>query len=289
MKKYSKTDLITALQEIGLQSNDVILVTSRLFALGMMENVSTREEYLQDILESFFYVISDGGTVVVPTYTTQTASFGRSFIYEKTKCINGAFCQYVLEHPESLRSVHPINSFAALGKLKNEICLNTSASNYGLDTPLDRMLNLGAKLVIIGIDFFSSIYIHYLEATYGVPYRYNKLLDIPVIYNGKQVDRWFTANVRYLEYNIKYCLENMKSPLLEGKCVKTANIGNGQIHAVSAKDYCKVGLGLLKKNPFAFLSNMPNFEKGKIPFDGITAGRDGIVENGRCAYDYGED
>ena len=290
MKRYSQTDFIKALQEVGLQTGDVILVSTKLFALGKMEEAHTREEFLQRILEAFFRVISDEGTLVAHTYTTQTARFGRPFIYEKTRCINGAFCQYVLEHPESIRSMHPINSFAAIGKLKNEICLNTSASNYGLDSPPDRILRLNGKLVIIGIDFSLSVFVHYLEANYGVPYCYNKLLDIPVICNGRRLDRWFVANVRYLEYDIDFCLDSMREALLDRNCVKTVDVGNGQIHALSARDYCEVGLELLKKNPFAFLSGMPNFEKGKIPFDGITVGRDGVVSGaGKGAYDLGED
>jgi aminoglycoside 3-N-acetyltransferase len=254
-----------------------------------MEGAVKRKDFLDKILGGLKEVVTEKGTLAFATYSTQTARFGRPYIHETTKCINGMLSQYVLDLPESVRSVHPINSFAAVGKRKDEICLDVSSSNYGLDSPPDRILKMGGHIIFLGMDdYYSSVFTHYLEATGLVPYCYNKLLDIPVHVGGVELDTRFTANVRYLEYEIDHCFDAMKKALDRNGCVQTVEIGDGQIHRISAEDFCKVGLSLLRNDPFVFLESMPNFEKGKIPYDGVTADRDGVVAGGGSAYDMTE-
>jgi aminoglycoside 3-N-acetyltransferase len=276
MKTYSQAEFTAGLRGIGLQQGDIAFISTRLFTLGRMEEAKTREGFMERVLESFWEVIGGDGTLVFQTYTTQTARFGEPYIHEESMCINGMLSQYVLDHTKRVRSVHPINSYAALGRLDNEICERASTSNYGLESPSDRVLKRDGKIVIVGMDYGSSVFAHYLEAHCLVPYCYNKLLDIPVYIVGEKSDIVFTAHVRYLEYNIDYSFVTMKRAMDEAGIVHTIEIGDGQMHRIDARDYCEVGSGLLRENPFAFLASAPNFTKGKIPYDGTTTGRDGV-------------
>ena len=277
MKEYTQKELRDALIKIGLKEGDVVLASTQLFHLGRLAGVKNREDYARSILDAIFRAIGETGTLVVNTYTTQVGRHGVVFEYEKTRCTTGYFSEYVLFHPDSIRSPHPINSVAALGKRKEEICLDVSCSNYGLDSPFDRMLKMDAQVLRLGIDYSHNVYMHYVETLYGVPYFYNKLLDVTVLVNGKKMTKEFFATVRYLEYPLDYDFERMKNALDEAKCVSSEAVGSGCIHRVSARDYCNIALKLLKKDPYAFLSTPPKFEKGKIPFDGITVGRDGVT------------
>lgn len=277
MKEYSQRDFENALSDLGVEEGDDLLVSARLFSLGKMKNVATKDEYLNSVLDAVFGVIGQDGTLVVQTYSTQTARFGIPFVYEKTRCINGAFSQFVLDHPDSTRSMHPINSFCALGSKQSSVCENSSVNNYGIESVPDRLAKLSVKIVNIGIDFGSSIFMHYLEALHGVPYCYNKLLNIPVVRNGKSVPAKFTANVRYLEYDIQDHLLPIRTGLLNQSCVISETVGGGLIHCVRSSDYCGVVTELLKGDPFALLQYPPNFRLGVIPYDGITEDRDGGV------------
>ena len=62
-------------------------------------------------------------------------------------------------------------------------------------------------------------------------------------------------------------------------------IGGGFIHCISVIDYLNCCLDLVRENPFGLLGDVPDFIKGKIPFDGSTVGLDGVKE-GSGSYSY---
>jgi aminoglycoside 3-N-acetyltransferase len=274
MNEYTNADLIQVLRKIGLAKGDIVYLHSQFFSLGRMSGCRNGNELCEQIKEAFFSVITDEGTLVVPTFTTQTARYGTPFVLEETKCMTGMFSEYIRCCCEAVRSLHPINSVVALGKQSKQICNDVSASNYGIGSPFDRMLKMGAKSVNIGLERFSNSWFHYLEAVYCVPYLYNKLLDVEVYQNGARIKSPFFATVRYLDYGIKNNLNYFDSILKKTNLIRIESIGGGKISCISAETYCKVGLDLLMDDPYCFLDKKPAFHPGKIPFDGKTKNRD---------------
>ena len=278
MKKYNINEFITALIDVGIQKNDIVHIHNKLFKLGVLENAPNINIYYDLIYEGYFSVIGNSGSIVVGTYTTNCGRFGDPFVYENSYCINGGFNEYLLKRKDSLRSLHPINSFTAAGRLKNVLCTNNGISNYGLKSPVGKFVNLGAKLLFVGDDYSNSVLIHYIEQNYGLPYCYNKLLDIPFYKNNELIHTKFTANVRYLHLNIELDKIKIKSLLDERKLVHSVKLGDAYLHSIYSKDYIKCCLDLIENDPFGLLKDMPNFVKGEIPFDGPTYNRDGVKE-----------
>lgn len=279
MKEYTRDEFRDALKKIGLVRGDTALVATELFTLGRMTGARDTGEYCEMILDGIFDVIGrDEGTVVVHTYTTYTGRYGLPYDHDRSRPITGVFGEYVLFHPDSVRSLHPINSVAAIGKRKEEICLNVSASNYGMDSPPDRLYKLGCQTLRLGIAYETNVFLHYIEALYGLPYQYNKILDIETIVDGRKTDRQFFASVFHLELTLEYDLDPLKKALLEKGCVHSAPVGGGMVHRVPARDYCDVLLAMVKRDPYCMLKRTPNFVKGVKPYDGITRGRDGMPE-----------
>ncbi len=276
MKDYLQADLIRALQEIGLKKGDVALVSTELFAMGKLKTAQTKEELCRLICEAILSIIGAEGTLAVNAYTTYTQRYGLPFDRERSRPTTGVFSEYILFHPDSIRSTHPIHSVAALGKYKEKICLDTSPSNYGFDSPVDRMLNLNCQILRLGVDFGDNVFTHYVEGLYGLPYFYNKLLDVDVVVDGKKTDRLFFATVRHLNLTMEDNYEPIKAALVKAKRVYSAAVGDGWVHRIDAKEYCRTLIELLNQNPWALVKNPPNFKKGEIPFDGATKGRDGV-------------
>ena len=76
----------------------------------------------------------------------------------------------------------------AFGKNNRFICENNATSDFGSDSPFERMSKLNCKLLSIGLTSKYSVSIlHYLEAMFCVPYRYNKLLDVKTFVKGREV------------------------------------------------------------------------------------------------------
>ncbi len=281
MKEYTRTELVQALRQIGLKAGDVVLVSTELFNLGKLAEVRTKEEYHQVILDAIFEVIDPlKGTVVANAYTTQVGRYGTPFHLEKTPCTTGAFSQFIASHPKSIRSLHPINSVTALGAKQDAICRDVSRSNYGMGSPFERLLKMNVQILRLGLDYSHNVYMHFVEAFYGVPYYYHKLLDVPVFVQGKQVEGEFFAAVRHLEYPLIDDFSKLKNAIDQKKAVHSAPVGAGWIHRLDANEYCEIALELVKRNPYAFLAERPAFVKGVKPFDGITHGRDGIERAG---------
>jgi aminoglycoside N3'-acetyltransferase len=274
MKAYTANDLTRAIVAVGLSRGDTVYLHSRLFSLGMLEGSQTKEQLCAATYRAFREVIGEEGTLVVPTFTTDLGRNGGTFVLEASPCDTGILAEFVRTLPRSVRSLHPINSVCAIGPKAEAICLDVSSTNYGLDTPYDRMLRFGAKAVNLGFsDRFSNSWHHHVEAALGLPYLYNKLLDIDVEANGRKVPTPFFATLRYLDYGIENNLQPFDRLLADGGHLAIQPVGGSVVTCIAAERYTALGLAELKKNPYYFLRKPPDFRRGEIPWDGVPGAR----------------
>ena len=279
----SKKILIKKFSNLGLSKGDTVFISSNIIALGKLDKVKNKYDYCELYFESLMSVLGKSGTIVVPTYTSHVARNGEKFILEQTKSHMGIFAEHIRTKKNSLRSIHPVNSVSAFGKNSNYICKNNSTSDFGSESPFDRLSRLNCKILSIGLTSKYSVSIlHYLEAMFCVPYRYNKLLDIKTIVKGKQDKRPFLINARYLDLKIDY--DHSKWPMLLHKKNKIRGIkaGRGLLFMTSFHDAVAIAKKNMIMNPYFFLKNKPKFIKGKIPYDGITKSRDGLIKKVNC-------
>ena len=264
-------DLQKTLVDIGVSYGDTVYVHSQLFGLGVIDNVQSSDELCQIILDTFKNVIGPDGTLVVPTFTTMVTRNGGYFNLSKTSCDTGIFAEFIRKKKKSTRSLHPINSVAALGPLAGQICEDVSSTNYGFETPFHRMLDIDAKAVNLGFNNrFSNSWHHHAETTLSLPYLYNKLLDVEVWQGEKKIDRPFYASLRYLDFDIQNDLRPFDQHLLHSGEMIKRKIGRSYVTCISARAYFTAAISLLKQNPWAFLKCSPKFRPGEIPWDGAT-------------------
>ena len=213
------------------------------------------------------------------SYSTYTARYGIKYIHEKSLPINGALSKIFFYSKKKIRSLHPVNSFIAIGKHAKRICSKNSSNNFGVGSPLDRVLELNGKVLRIGVQSGDSPYMHYAETLFGVPYTYNKLLNVKVIKFNKIIRRNFVSNVRYLK-NVKKIIYNLNklNKLFKIKFKKyTTYFINEEVSLIDSHKIVDYYFELLKKNIWSFLKKKPIFKKGEIPFDGFTFIDDGQV------------
>lgn len=84
-------DLNYTLEKLGLKQGDTLCIHSELFRLG--EVLVSKQEFLQSIIDSFFQVIGNKGTLIMPTFSY---SFNRYKNYDKihTKSTMGILSEY---------------------------------------------------------------------------------------------------------------------------------------------------------------------------------------------------
>ena len=153
------------------------------------------------------------GTIVVSTATTSLCNTDNVFDIHNTPSEMGSLTEFIRNHPDAVRSFHPFNSYAAIGKHANNICGVTTRHSVGPDTPEARLLDLDATYLSIGLHpAHTSTLIHHIEKTMGVPYRYIKEFIHPVLRDEKVVYEPFYLNLRYLECNAVLNLEHKVYP-----------------------------------------------------------------------------
>jgi len=278
MKTITKDDIYTALVDVGVDRGQTVWVHADLAKVGAVVDTKNRDDFCAAYLDAIRGVIGPEGTVVMPTYTTQVMRFDMDFVWEETPTLMGLLPEYLRTHSQSLRSLHPMFSVTALGARQNDICTNNSTNSFGWDSPFDRMLKGGARVVTIGLPSGYLVGMaHQLEAMCNLPYVYNKLIRAVPIVNGKPVNKTFTATVRYLDLGVRYDLARHVRKLREKGYVKSARLGDSWVHSADYVTTFNTAADRLGEDPYYLLEEPPVFTPGKIPFDGSTAGRDGIA------------
>lgn len=246
-------------------------LSTRLFGVGRMTGVRTRTELLDAYLAALLEVLGPGGTVVVPTFTQQVGRFGVPYVHEETTSLTGIFGEYLRKRPDSLRSLHPVFSVTAVGRLKEAVCADVSPVAFGADSAFDRLVTLGGKAVCLGFEYYSGHIVslmHHVETMFGVPYYYNKIVSAPVSRAGAPVDRVFVINVKYLGLDCEFDYRRYIDTLARRGRLRQARVGDGEVYAVALRDMVADGVSLLKDDVHAFLDHPPRYTAGTIPCDG---------------------
>ena len=74
-----------------------------------------------DLLKNcFLNILGNDGTLIVPTFNWDFCK-GKPYVHEKTRSQVGMFTNFILSDELSIRSFHPIYSFAGIGPASNNI------------------------------------------------------------------------------------------------------------------------------------------------------------------------
>lgn len=270
MKKLSLHEFTDALQAAGLQAGDTVHVQSDLRVIGPVEAPLSREGMLEFYLRGFQEVLGPGGTLTVLTATMSCARYGTPFVREETPSEVGVFSEFVRRQPGAVRSLHPILSVAGLGPQAEGICGGAHFEGVGLDSPWGRMQRSGAKTMTLGMgaDGGGTTYFHFIESSYGVPYKYVKVMPCAVVAAGSEVPGLFTMSVRYHDFNIKNTPVRLKRRLLERGLATEVQTGHARTWTTNCADAFTVGIEALREDRWFLLEDPPRFRPGEIPTDG---------------------
>lgn len=173
-----KEDIIQLLDEVGVKTGDVVEVHSALSSLGYVIGGP------QTVVEALQEVLTKQGTIVMalqnssnsePGYWERPAVDFNLYhkIREKTpifqpgiSCLShmGLVVEYFSHLKDVVYSNHPNTAFVAWGSYAQQLCANQSLDfPIGLNSPIYKMINLQAKVLLIGVDYDSVTSFHYGE------------------------------------------------------------------------------------------------------------------------------
>lgn len=255
MKRYTKNEIKNVLDKVGVYEKDVVMVHSSLFSIGIMDSVPYPEQ-TKAVLQVLNNAVGSEGTIVVPTFNFDFCK-GKLYSVKETPSVKmGNLSEYVRKHPAAIRSKHPMQSVAALGKYSELITKNDTQSAFEKGGSFDIMTNLNGKLLFLGANFQSAALIHGVEEKLHVPYRYKKLFSGSWMgINGKICRKTYSMFVRSEILKPILRLSVLENNLIEQGKLKSATLGMGKVSSVSFKDFLEAAEQMIKKDPFALLDN----------------------------------
>ena len=141
-------------------------------------------------------------------------------------------------HPSSVRTGHPLFSFAVMGYHIDKFRDLYNYSAFGPDSPFARLLELGGKIAALDVagEFCMTFY-HHVEAMEKAPNRYHK------IFKGKYIDkdgdvseREFSVYSRKIEMGVKTDVKPMEEYLWSKNLYKGSRPGEGScLHVIDAR------------------------------------------------------
>jgi aminoglycoside 3-N-acetyltransferase len=258
MQSYSERSLRDAYEQLGIGSGDLIYVAGNLLNLGFPP-VTSREEILRLHHDALRAAVGESGTLVVPTYTFSLCNTDKVFDVDATPSEVGPITEYIRLQPGAVRQFHPFSSKTAVGPLARDLCADCSRHANGGETPFPRMCDANCKIVSIGLEpaRVCSV-VHHVELEMGVPYRYVKEFQQPVVRNGKIGIEPFYLYVVYRECDLdrgdnKRIIQHFR----ESHPIREVRVGAGFIYTFSMPDLVTATRKLMEQDIYCYLNTPP--------------------------------
>lgn len=194
------TEIFDKIDEI--RKGDILYVVSDVLELSKkIRNYNERFDVTL-FLKTLQNKVGKEGTILLPTFNWDFCH-GIPFDYKKTIGKTGALGNKAMQMEGYKRSKHPLYSFVIWGKYQKELCEIDPPNSFGKGTIFEFLYNKNAKALIIGLPILSGLsYVHHIEKTTQVPYRYMKNFTANYIdESGISKEKTYSMYVRDLDMN----------------------------------------------------------------------------------------
>jgi aminopeptidase-like protein/aminoglycoside N3'-acetyltransferase len=252
---YGRTDLVNALKRTGLKPGDIGFFHVSHLALGPVECESSSNGVCELLYSAMREVITPEGTILLPAFSF--SFFGNDdFDVEATPSVAGTwsssldFLEYFRRLPGVVRSADPIHSVAGLGPMAEELLTQLPNTSYGKACLHERLLKRGGKICGIGVGLADASFLHYVEESVGVPFRYKKLFTGSIRQNGKPSKHGWISSVPIQASNgLPDGTRLEKMARSEGRC-QVADLGLGEVVAIDCRSFYELASREIARDPW---------------------------------------
>jgi aminoglycoside 3-N-acetyltransferase len=182
--------LADAWNKAGIEAGDTVLVHSNIKRTLMRLRRKGFHVNAQHILDSFLSVVGAQGTLICPLFNFNFST-EKFFDIRHTPSQMGALTEMARQHPNAIRTGHPIYSFAVIGKHAQLFKGVDNMSGYGKDSPFAILRHLNGKIASLDLEDQNSMtFYHHVEEMEQVDYRYFK------DFSGRYIDGDGHASVK---------------------------------------------------------------------------------------------
>ena len=242
-----------ALAQVGLRSGDTALVHSDAIVAAQLPPLpdEQRLELLTDALQT---AVGFEGTLVMPAFSY---SFTRNETFDvlNTTSTVGMLTEYFRKQKDVCRSADPIFSVTARGARADELCSASPKECFGPSSAFAALHRLNGYIVCLGCSLTSGgTFVHYVEKSNGVDYRYDKIFRGTVVWpDGLSTEEAVVYYVRNLERKSSADLRRLQSRLEANGQLKKSTLGRVRVLGVRAIDFYETASQMLKEDPSSLI------------------------------------
>jgi aminoglycoside 3-N-acetyltransferase len=231
------SDILATLSDLGIAPGDLLLAHSSYKSLGdVAGGPETVARGLIDI------VGSESGSFV-PTF-----NYGElPWQIGQTPALTGIIPETFRKLPGILRSNHATHSVAGFGHAAaNILAGHDSVDPFGKDSPIFRLWQTNAWVLLIGVDHTANSTIHVAE----------ELLQLSYIRRTRTTTITSESGQKIVTLRRPPCSNGFNvvdAPLRQRKQIREGKLGNARLLLMRSRDLVAVALDLLRENPVALL------------------------------------
>ncbi|MBE5743936.1 MAG: AAC(3) family N-acetyltransferase [Clostridiales bacterium] len=251
----TKQDIIKSFKELGIETTDTLLVHSSLKSLGTVDGGA------QTVIDALMEVVKDG-TLVFPTLRQRNFQDAyKDWDVNTTPSDVGLITETFRKMEGTLRSNQETHSVAAIGKHAKYLTEAHSQGKprygsfgdyaFGHSSPWERMYELKAKVVFIGVSMLYNTFKHYTEQKNA-----NDILDaLPEDVREKalaEIQRFNSGGPVWFGHSAIKVQEFLteKGYVHYGKC------GEATLTMYKTEEYVPIMQKELFENPFNWLNDL---------------------------------
>lgn len=253
-----KKDFVDAFRNVGLKEGDTVMVHASLSSLGYVCGGA------QTVIEALMETVGSEGTIMMPTQSWKNLDPSAGVHWEigedewqtirdnwpaYDKDITptntmGAVAEMFRKYKGSLRSDHPARSVAANGRHAKYLVENHDLSNiFGEGSPLSKLYELDAKVLLIGVGYDKNTSIHLADVRANYASKHNCIEASAIMENGKRV--WKEYETLFVDGED---FEDIGAAFEEKNMANITGIGNAKIRLMNQRDIVDFAVEWIENN-----------------------------------------
>jgi aminoglycoside 3-N-acetyltransferase len=241
----TRADIVAGIRSLGVRPGDLLLAHTSLRSFGRVEGGASA------VAEALIESVSPEGSAFVPTFNYGTLPYDPA----TTQSLTGAVTETFWRLPGALRSNHPTHAVAGFGPDAQAILRDhEKAHPFGRGSPLWRLWERDAWVLLAGCDHRSNSMIHVAEEAMNVPY-----LDrtrIGLLLRGSEVTE---LTVRRPGCSAGFNV--VDDPLRRAGQIRQTRVGGATLMLMRASNVVAAASALLRQNGTALLCAAPDCER----------------------------
>jgi len=252
--EVTPADVTEALVSIGVEKGSTALVHPDAIVAAQFRSVPSAQR-LDALIEAVEAAIGTSGTLIIPTFSYSFTK-GEPFDALHTPSVVGMVSERFRTLAGVFRSSDPIFSFAARGRVAEKLCSIPVNECFGQKSVFAELHRMNAQIVDLGCSMTrGGTFVHYVEITHGVDYRYKKEFSGTVVLpDGTSRECSVVYHVRDLTRSSVVDLRRLQRRLVNEKKLRAVDVGRTRITAVTANDWFDTAWKMLDEDPVSLIA-----------------------------------